>query len=151
MGYFYNPFGFMLLTLFIVAWPVPSLPVVVTYFQLRQGTTDVGFPDHRRCRLALYIFLYSFLYSRQLEIVQLVTLLSSFLLLCRWALRFVLDLFGVIFVFGSPKRMYSTLQQGSTGIDKFGWNLGGVGREVYQVGDQLWSNLPKFNLCIRYS
>jgi transmembrane 9 superfamily protein 2/4 len=114
MGYYYNTFGFMLLALSIAIVTCAFTSVVITYFRLRRedyrwwwsSLTTAG-------AIGLYIFLYSFIYLRQLEVASPVALSIFFLYMALVSLgiAFMFGFVGVMANIWFTKRMYSTLQR----------------------------------------
>jgi transmembrane 9 superfamily protein 2/4 len=114
MGYFYNPFGFMLLTLFIASVACAFTSVVITYFRLRREDYQWWWSSFTTAgAIGLYIFLYSFIYSRQLEMTSLVAVSIFFLYMALVSLgiAFMFGFVGVMANIWFTKRMYSTLQR----------------------------------------
>jgi hypothetical protein len=131
-GYYYNTFGFMLLTLFIALVTCAFTSVVIAYFRLRRedyrwwwsSLTTAG-------AIGLYIFLYSFIYSRQLEMTSMVTLSIFFLYMALVSL-------GIAFVWwrhGQYLVHQEIVFKPSTGSTKFGGTPGGIDGQYIQVGD----------------
>jgi transmembrane 9 superfamily protein 2/4 len=114
LGFYYNTFGFMVLTLSIAIVTCAFTSVVITYFRLRREDYRWWWSSLTTASaIGLYIFLYSIIYSRQLETTSLVTLSIFFLYMALVSLgvAFMFGFVGVMANIWFTKRMYSTLQR----------------------------------------
>jgi transmembrane 9 superfamily protein 2/4 len=114
MGSYYDTFGFMLLTLFIAIITCAFTSVVITYFRLRREDYQWWWSSFTTAgAIGLYIFLFSIIYSRQLEMTSLVALSIFFLYMALVSLgiAFMFGFVGVMANIWFTKRMYSTLQR----------------------------------------
>jgi transmembrane 9 superfamily protein 2/4 len=113
-GCYYSTIGFMFLALLVTFVTCAFTSVVVTYFRLRREDYRWWWSSFTTASvIGLYIFLYSIIYSTDLNMDSLVALSTFFLYMALVSL-------GVAFMFGSvgvmanlwfTKRMYSTLQR----------------------------------------
>jgi transmembrane 9 superfamily protein 2/4 len=113
-GCYYSTIGFMFLALLVTFVTCAFTSVVITYFRLRREDYRWWWSSFTTASvIGLYIFLYSIIYSTDLNMDSLVALSTFFLYMALVSL-------GVAFMFGSvgvmanlwfTKRMYSTLQR----------------------------------------